>query len=208
MVNKDKMKAFEVLDKLYPKDIGFLFADTPFQFLVSVCLSAQTTDAAVMKITPILFSKYPDEKALSKAELSSVEEIIHPLGFYRVKAKNIISLAKAIVELGYIPDTIEELIKLPGVGRKTANCYILHICSKSAIIVDTHFKRVAKRLGFTDEVDPDKVELDIKKHYYEAIWSRLSMVLNLHGRKFCYSKNPNCEACPVNAYCRSVKPSK
>lgn len=201
------MKAFEILDKIYPKDIGFLFADTNFQFLVSVCLSAQTTDAAVMRITPILFSKYPDENALSNAELTAVEEIIKPLGFYHMKAKNIIALSKALVSLGYIPNTIEELIKLPGVGRKTANCYILHICNEPAIIVDTHFKRVAKRLGYTAETDPDKVEFDIKKNYPKELWSRLSMVLNLHGRKYCFSKKPNCDECPVRSYCKTINPS-
>ena len=201
------MKAFEILDKIYPQDIGFLFADTNFQFLVSVCLSAQTTDAAVMRITPTLFEKYPDELTLSKAEVSSVEEIIKPLGFYHMKAKNIIGLAKALVELGYIPESIEELIKLPGVGRKTANCYILHICNLPAIIVDTHFKRVANRLGYTNETDPDKVEFDIKKNYPSDIWSRLSMVLNLHGRKYCFSKKPNCDECPVKDYCKTIYPS-
>lgn len=201
------MKAFEILDNIYPKDINFLFADTNFQFLVSVCLSAQTTDAAVMRVTPILFKEYPDEIALAKADILSVESIIKPLGFYHMKAKNIIALSKALASLGYIPESIEELIKLPGVGRKTANCYILHVCNSPAIIVDTHFKRVAKRLGYTNETDPDKVEFDIKNNYPSEIWSRLSMVLNLHGRKYCFSKKPNCDECPVKDYCKTIYPS-
>ncbi len=201
------MKAFEILSDIYPEDINFLEASTPFRFLVCVCLSAQTTDAAVMKAAPSLFESYPDEHALSLADPEAVGAIIRPLGFWRTKAKNIIALAHAIDETGFIPATIEELIKLPGVGRKTANCYINHICNKPAVIVDTHFKRVAKRLGYTEKTDPDRVEADIKSKYPENVWSRMSMVLNLHGRKYCFAKNPDCEHCPVNDHCKSRKPS-
>ena len=201
------MKAFEILSSIYPEEINFLHADTPFQFLVCVCLSAQTTDAAVMRVAPSLFSLYPDPASLSAADAEEVGAIIRPLGFWRTKAKNIIGLAKAVDEKGYIPSTIEELIKLPGVGRKTANCYVHHICAAPAVIVDTHFKRVAARLGYTSETDPDRVELDIKSRYPEEIWSRMSMVLNLHGRKYCFAKNPDCDHCPVASYCTSRKPS-
>ena len=201
------MKAFEILSSIYPEEINFLHADTPFQFLVCVCLSAQTTDAAVMKVAPSLFSTYPDPSSLSAADAEEVGAIIKPLGFWRTKAKNIIGLAKAVDEMGYIPSSIEELIKLPGVGRKTANCYVHHICGAPAVIVDTHFKRVAARLGYTSETDPDRVELDIKSRYPEEIWSRMSMVLNLHGRKYCFAKNPDCDHCPVASYCTSRKPS-
>ena len=201
------MQAFEILSGTYPEEINFLHADTPFQFLVSVCLSAQTTDAAVMKVTPSLFALFPDAHAMSSADVESIGEIIRPLGFWRTKAKNIIGLALAVDEMGHIPETIEALVRLPGVGRKTANCYINHICNKPAVIVDTHFKRVAKRLGYTEETDPDRVEADIKSKYPENVWSRMSMVLNLHGRKYCFAKNPDCEGCPVHDYCISRKPS-
>lgn len=196
-------KAFEILDSIYPEDISFLSADTPFRFLVSVCLSAQTTDASVMRVTPVLFSRYPGPEELSEALAEDVEAIIKPLGFYRMKARNIISLAKAIAEKGSIPDTIDELVKLPGVGRKTANCYLLHIENKPAVIVDTHFRRVAKRLGYASEDNPDKVELEIKSRFPESIWSRMSMTLNLHGRKYCHSRKPECSICPVREYCIS-----
>ena len=201
------MKAFEILSSIYPEEINFLHADTPFQFLVCVCLSAQTTDASVMRVAPSLFSLYPHPASLSAADAEEVGAIIRPLGFWRTKAKNIIGLAHAVDEMGYIPSSIEELIKLPGVGRKTANCYVHHICGAPAVIVDTHFKRVAARLGYTSETDPDRVELDIKSRYPEEIWSRMSMVLNLHGRKYCFAKNPDCDHCPVASYCTSRKPS-
>lgn len=196
--------AFEILSDRYPEKITFLSSPDPFQFLVMVMLSAQTTDKRVMEVTPALFERYPDAASLAGAERSVVEDIIRPLGFFRSKASSIIAAAARIAELGYIPNTIEELLKLPGVGRKTANCYVGEVLNKGAVIVDTHFKRVAWRLGYTESQDPDVIEQDIRKNLAEDKWYRCSMVLNAFGRDICHSRNPECDKCPVKDYCKRV----
>ncbi len=195
------LSAFEILSKDYPEEIKFLVNDDHFQFIICVILSAQTTDKRVMEVTPALFEKYPDAASLAKAEPQDVEAIIRPLGFFRAKAKSIIGFSHAVNELGYIPETIEELVKLPGVGRKTANCYLEHI-GRPAVIVDTHFKRVCYRLGYTDSKDPERIEMDIKRNAPEEKWSRMSMVLNAYGRDVCHSQKPECERCKVASYCK------
>ncbi|MCR5731837.1 MAG: endonuclease III [Sphaerochaetaceae bacterium] len=195
------LTAFNILSDSYPEDIKFLVNDDNFQFIICVILSAQTTDKRVMEVTPMLFEKYPNAASLAKADLEAVEEIIRPLGFFRAKARNIIGFAHEVDRLGYIPDSIEELVKLPGVGRKTANCYLEHI-GRPAVIVDTHFKRVCYRLGYTDSKDPDKVEKDIRRIAPEEKWSRMSMVLNAYGRDVCHSQRPDCENCRVSSYCK------
>ena len=198
-------KAFEILDRLYPEDISFLDEADPFRFLCSVVLSAQTRDDYVNAVTPKLWAKYPEAADLAGCDLAELEEIIHPLGFYRAKARNLKSLAQEVQKLGgVIPCDINELVKLPGVGRKTANCYINHVLNEPAVIVDTHFARVAYRLGYTDHKDASEVEMDIRKNFPPSQWSRLSMTLNLHGRKYCHARKPDCGACPVSAYCRRV----
>ena len=194
--------AFYILSSLYPEEITFLDSPDPFQFLIMVMLSAQTTDKRVMEVSPHLFAKYPDAHSLANADVSTVEEIIKPLGFYKVKAKNIIATSKEIVRLGCIPSTMDQLIKLPGVGRKTSSCYIGHVLGQGAIIVDTHFKRVAYRLGYTDSKDPDKIEEEIKRTLPEKDWYRASMVLNAFGRDICHAKNSECARCPVASYCK------
>ncbi|MBR1920343.1 MAG: endonuclease III [Spirochaetales bacterium] len=195
------LSAFEILSADYPKSIKFLVNDDPFQFIICVILSAQTTDRRVMEVTPSLFARYPDARALSQADNADVEEIIRPLGFFRAKAKSVIGFSRAVCALGYIPETIEELVKLPGVGRKTANCYLEHI-GRPAVIVDTHFKRVCYRLGYTDSKDPERIEMDIRRGAPEEKWSRMSMVLNAYGRDVCHSQKPECERCKVESYCR------
>lgn len=196
--------AFHILSDRYPEKITFLDSPDPFCFLIMVMLSAQTTDKRVMETVPALFARYPDASSLARAEQADVEEIIRPLGFFRSKASNIIAASGRIAELGYIPETIDELIQLPGVGRKTANCYVGHVLGKGAVIVDTHFGRVAYRLGYTDSEDPAVVESDIKNTLDENEWYRCSMVLNAFGRDVCHSRKPECDICPVKAYCRRV----
>ena len=196
------LKAFYRLSEYYPKEISFLIKEDPFRFLICVILSAQTTDKKVNEVSPILFGKYPDADSLSKADQKTVEEIIRPLGFYSMKAKNIIATASLIKD--GIPETMEELIKLPGVGRKTASCYLGDILGHPAIIVDTHFFRVARRLGYTDANTAEGVELDLKKKVDPTLWYRMSMVLNKHGREFCYAKKPDCPGCPVKDICPSA----
>ncbi len=199
-MNKD---AFRILSAIYPDDINFLDEKDDFRFLASVLLSAQTTDKRVNEVTPVLFARYGSVEELACADTEKLEEILHPLGFYHAKARNLKALAQKINALGYIPDTIDELVKLPGVGRKTANCYIGHILGCGAVIVDTHFSRVAQRLGYTNETDPGKIEVDIRREFDEDELFRLSMVLNLHGRTCCHARKPECQSCPVKAYCSS-----
>lgn len=195
--------AFKILDKIMPGDINFLDERDDFRFLVSVVLSAQTRDDYVNKVTPVLFSTWPDAASLAEADITALEEVLHPLGFYKSKARNVKALAAEVTRLGYIPGTIEELVKLPGVGRKTANCYIGHILGGGAVIVDTHFARVAKRLGYTDSDDPAKIEKDIRSSFDEDELMRLSMTLNLHGRQTCHARKPECASCPVAGHCPS-----
>ena len=202
---KLKQKAetvYSILDELLPPDIQFLEQRDPFRFMISVILSAQTTDRIVNIVTEPLFERFPTVEALASAPLEEVEEIIFPTGFYRMKAKNITSCAQALVGKE-IPSSMEELIKLPGVGRKTANCVIGDIYGKPAIIVDTHFGRVVRRLGLVDTKDPEKIEkqisrlLDKEKHY------RFSMTVNMFGRTVCHAKKPGCEECPLRSICPS-----
>ncbi len=195
--------AFEILSQLYPEEINFLSEDEGLHFLISVLLSAQTRDEYVNKVTPLLFEKYPTAEALAAADIACLEEILHPLGFYRAKARNVKALAVKVAELGDVPSTIEELVKLPGVGRKTANCYVGHCLGQPAVIVDTHFARVAQRLGYTASKDPTKIEMDIRKEFRSEELFRVSMVLNLHGRRYCHARKPDCENCPVRDYCKS-----
>ena len=191
------------LDQISPPEIQFLEQQDPFRFMISVILSAQTTDKMVNMVTGPLFSAFPTVKDLSCASQEAVEEIIHPTGFYKMKAKNIIACAQALVDKE-IPSTIEELVKLPGVGRKTANCVVGDVFHKPAIIVDTHFGRVVHRLGLVDTKDPEKIEsqianlLDPSKHY------RFSMTANLFGRTVCHAKKPRCSECPLRDLCPSA----
>ncbi len=196
------MDAFTIISTMYPDRVIFLDIEDPFWFLSAVMLSAQTTDKRVMETMPFLIDKYADAHGLAEAKVEELEELIRPLGFFRMKAKNLIGFAKAVEERGNIPETIEELIKLPGIGRKSANCYLEHVLKEPAVTVDTHFKRVAYRLGYTDNTDPEKVEMDIKRSFPSSSWSRLSAVLNAYGRDVCHSKNPSCQSCPVREYCK------
>lgn len=196
------MDAFTIISTMYPDRVIFLDIEDPFWFLSAVMLSAQTTDKRVMETMPFLIDKYADAHGLAVAKVEELEELIRPLGFFRMKAKNLIGFAKAVEERGSIPETIEELIKLPGIGRKSANCYLEHVLKEPAVTVDTHFKRVAYRLGYTDNTDPEKVEMDIKRSFPSSSWSRLSAVLNAYGRDVCHSKNPSCQSCLVRKYCK------
>ncbi|MFA6732499.1 MAG: endonuclease III [Sphaerochaeta sp.] len=190
------------LDELLPRDIQFLEQRVPFRFLISVILSAQTTDRIVNVVVKELFKAYPDARSLAQAKPEDVEEIIYATGYYRNKAKSIIACAQQLVDR-QVPDTMEELVKLPGVGRKTASCVLGDIYGKPAIIVDTHFARVVNRLGLVKTKEPAKVEkeiaslLDASKHY------RFSMTANLFGRSVCHAKKPECEECPFSDLCPS-----
>jgi len=194
---------YAILDQLLPPHIQFLEQRDPFRFMISVILSAQTTDRIVNIVTGPLFERFPTVEALASAPLPEVEEIIFPTGFYRMKAKNVTSCAQALVGKA-LPATMEELVKLPGVGRKTASCVLGDIYGEPAIIVDTHFGRVVQRLGLVDTKDPGKIErqvaklLDASRHY------RFSMTANMFGRTVCHAKKPLCEECPLSSLCPSA----
>lgn len=193
---------FETLDTLFPADIRFLEQRDPFRFLISVILSAQTTDRIVNVVAKELFAKYPDKESLAAASAEDIERIIYPTGYYRNKANHIIACSQALIGRD-IPDTMEALVALPGVGRKTASCVLGDIHGKRAVIVDTHFSRVVNRLGLVDTKDPLKVEMHIVALLEDDKQYRFSMTANLFGRTVCHAKKPACETCPLSALCPS-----
>lgn len=205
-----KAPPVETLDRLHalhPDAHCELNHENAFQLLCATVLSAQTTDVNVNKATPKLFAKYPDAKALAKAEQLDVEPYVATLGFFRQKAKSLIGLAKALVEKhgGEVPRTMEELIKLPGVGRKTANVVMgVMWNAPDGVVVDTHVQRIAQRLGWTRQTDPVKIEQDLCKLLPRERWNMTSHILIFHGRRICFARKPECEKCGVNDVCPSA----
>lgn len=196
-------KINRILGETYPYAVAELDFDNPFQLLVATVLSAQTTDVRVNAITPELFARYPDAAALASARIEEVEDIVRPLGFYRSKAKAIVNLAAQLLadHRGQVPGTLEELVKLPGVGRKTAFVVLGNAFNQPGITVDTHFGRLARRLGFTSEEDPVKVERDLAQLFKPKDWTQLSHRLVYQGRRICHAQKPACGACPVADLC-------
>ena len=193
------------LCQLYPDAHCELNFATTFQLLTSVIMSAQTTDVGVNKVTPILFKRFPDAKALAEADIEEIKQIIKPTGYYNSKATNIQRCAQALVERfgGVVPQTLEELTSLPGVGRKTANVVLGVAFGKPGWTVDTHVQRLVRRLGFTAETDPVMIEFSLQKVFPGQDWSQYSITLIWHGRRLCYARKPDCGACPVNNLCPS-----
>ncbi|MGH1978088.1 endonuclease III [Rothia sp. L_38] len=196
-------KINRILGETYPYAVAELDFDNPFELLVATVLSAQTTDVRVNATTPELFARYPDAAALASARIEDVEDIVRPLGFYRSKAKAIVNLAAQLVadHRGQVPATLEDLVKLPGVGRKTAFVVLGNAFGKPGITVDTHFGRLARRFGFTTEEDPVKVERDVAELFEPKDWTQLSHRLVYHGRRICHAQKPACGACPVADLC-------
>ena len=196
-------KINRILGETYPYAVAELDFDNPFELLVATVLSAQTTDVRVNATTPELFARYPDAAALASARIEDVEDIVRPLGFYRSKAKAIVNLAAQLVadHRGQVPGTLEELVKLPGVGRKTAFVVLGNAFGKPGLTVDTHFGRLARRFGFTTEEDPVKVERDVAELFEPKDWTQLSHRLVYHGRRICHAQKPACGACPVADLC-------
>src|ERR1700690_514489 len=177
---------------------------SPFELLVAVVLSAQTTDVGVNKATPKLFARYPDAKALAASEPKDVEPYVASLGFFRSKSKAIVGLARALVERhgGKVPRSMAELLELPGVGRKTANVVLGVLWNApDGVVVDTHVMRLSQRLGWTKNADADKIERDLCKILPRKEWDHASHVLVFHGRRCCYARKPECPACSVNDVC-------
>lgn len=199
------LHTYEILDTISPSNITFLNQTDPFRLLVSVILSAQTTDRQVNEVASVLFEKYPSVESLAHADIDSVKEIIRSTGYFNAKAKNIIGTAKALLEKygGVVPFSMEELVKLPGVGRKTASVIIGQLDNQPAIIVDTHFARVVRRLGLTVATDPERIEREVAKLLPPANHYRYSMIVNLHGRQVCHARKPQCELCQLAPYCKS-----
>jgi len=177
---------------------------SPFELIVSVVLSAQTTDVAVNKATPRLFERFPDAKELGKVDPKDVEPFVSTLGFFRNKAKSIVGLARALVDKfgGEVPRSMPELLQLPGVGRKTANVVLGVLWNApEGVVVDTHVMRLSQRLGWTRNSVPDKIERDLCAILPRKDWDRASHILIFHGRRCCYARKPNCEGCSVNDVC-------
>ena len=200
----------DTLDSHYPPEIQFLHFKNSFELLIAVILSAQTTDEQVMRVVPALFAKFPTPEKMAKADIPVLEKLIHATGFFHAKAKNIKATSQKLLDMygGVVPDTIEELVKLPGVGRKTANVVVGTLFDKPAVIVDTHFKRVTYRLGLTKNTEPDKVEADIRKLLPPEKQYRFSMTANLHGRECCHARKPECDACLLKDLCSYGRTSR
>lgn len=176
---------------------------TPWELLVATILSAQCTDERVNRVTPTLFRRYHTPAELGRAAQRDVEELIRSTGFFKSKAKNIIACGRAVEERfhGDVPATMEELVGLPGVGRKTANVLLGHAFGKPAIVVDTHVKRVANRLGLTTSDDPTEIERDLQQLLPTTRWTAVSQRLLLHGRYTCTARHPQCQRCPIYIHC-------
>ena len=201
-----KLKAQKAVDALkleYPDDICSLDYTDPYELLVSVRLSAQCTDERVNLVTPELFAKYPDAAALAEADVSEVERIIHSCGFFRQKAKDIVGAAKMITEEygGVIPDGIDELLKLPGVGRKSANLIVGDVYGKPAVVCDTHAIRITNRLGFTTTKDPGRCETELRAVLPPEESNAFCHRMVLHGRAVCHPRKPDCGNCVLKDLC-------
>ena len=203
---KSASAIYRILTKTYPEVDCELDFQNPLQLVIATLLSAQCTDKRVNEVTPRLFKKYKNVRAYVKAPIEDIEEIIYPLGFHHVKARHIKGLSTQIVEEfnGEVPATLEELITLPGVGRKTANVVLGHAFGIPGITVDTHFGRLSRRFEWSSSQDPEKVEFEVGELIPQKEWTNLSQRMIWHGRRICHSRKPACGACPVAKICPSV----
>lgn len=208
----NKKTAVEIIEKMiqmYPDAKCSLNFNTPFEMLVAVCLSAQCTDERVNNTTPSIFASFDTPKDFANADLNELENLIRPCGFYKNKAKNLKSAGQTIISKfnGEVPQTMEELITIPGVGRKSANVIMLEAFNNpQGIAVDTHCKRISNRLGFSKETDPSKIEQDLCKLIPKEYWKDVNHTFIWHGRNLCTARSPKCEQCPLQTYCTKWKP--
>jgi endonuclease-3 len=206
-----KAKATEYYKRLsatYPDAHCALHHENPFQLLVATILSAQSTDKRINMVTPDLFKRYPNARALAKADTEELENVIKSTGFFRSKTKSLLGMARALVDHhgGEVPSTMEELTELPGVGRKTANVVLGNAFHKNlGIVVDTHVARLSHRFGLTREEDPVKIEQDLMPLFPSEQWTMVSHLLIEHGRQICDARRPKCEICPLNDICPSSR---
>ena len=203
---KEARAVYRILSKTYPEIRCELDFKNPLELIVATVLSAQCTDKRVNTITPALFKKYKTAKAYAGADIHKLEELVFQTGFYRAKARHLKGIGIKLVEEfnGEVPSTLEELITLPGVGRKTANVVLGHAFDIPGITVDTHFGRLSRRFGWTKEMDPVKVERIVGELIPQKEWTNLSQRMIWHGRRICHSRKPACGACPVAKICPSV----
>lgn len=196
---------FDILDPLYTHEKTALEYRSAFQLLIATILSAQCTDKQVNLVTKTLFKKYKKPEDFLKAPIAELEEDIRPTGFYKNKTRSLKGCCQGLVDLygGKVPSTMEELLKLPGVGRKTANCVLGAVFDVPGVVVDTHVKRLSKRLGLTNHEDPDKIEKDVASVLPKERWRRFSDLLIYHGREVCKARKPAHERCPVYNLCPS-----
>jgi endonuclease III len=194
-----------VLAQTYPDADIELDFETPLQLLVATILSAQSTDKRVNAVTPVIFAHYPDAAAYAAADRAELEELIKPTGFFRAKTDTLIKLGAALVERfgGEVPPRLDDLVTLPGVGRKTANVVLGNAFGIPGITVDTHVGRLSRRFGWTVHLVPEKVELDIAALFPKKDWTQLCQNMIWHGRRCCHARNPACGACPVARWCPS-----
>jgi len=211
MDRKTAATIYSLLLKQYPeaRDVPAMVArGTPFVVLILTILSAQTTDKAVLKVKKPLFSRYPTLEDLADADAGDVEAIIHSLGYYHAKAKNIIAASRTILSEfdGRVPETMDDLLKIPGVGRKTANIVLYHALGKNeGIAVDTHVRRLAQRIGFSDTDNVSVIERDLMPVFPKNLWGDLTDVMIAHGRTCCDAKKPLCDRCAIRRHCRYFK---
>ena len=201
-------EVYKRLTRTYPDAHCELDFKSPLQLLIATILSAQCTDKRVNMVTPAVFTKYPTARALADADPAQLEELIKPTGFFRNKTKSLIGMAKGVSEShsGEVPRTMDELVQLPGVGRKTANVILGNAFdTNEGVVVDTHVGRVSLRLGLTTETDPVKAEQELMQLFPRKNWAMLSHLLIFHGRRICVARVPKCEICPLNDICPSSR---
>lgn len=207
MTKKERvLKVIELLKELYPEAVCSLNASNPFELLVAVRLSAQCTDARVNLVTPALFEKYKTLDDYCNADVSDIERLIHSCGFYKSKAASIIDMAKGVRDRfgGVVPDNIDDLVTLNGVGRKTANLIVGDIYGKESIVVDTHMIRISNRLGLVNFNDPKKIEFALKKIVPAKEGSDFCHRIVLFGRDVCSARKPKCDECRLSEFCKRV----
>jgi endonuclease III len=194
------------LAQLYPQARISLDFKTPWQCLVATVLSAQCTDQRVNQVTPVLFREVPDIAAMAAIPIERLQRMIVTTGFFRAKARSLKGAARAILDRfgGEIPSRMEDLVTIPGVGRKTANVILGHVFGRPGMVVDTHVRRLSRRMGLTRNNDPGKIEIDLQKLIVPEGWTLFSMRLILHGRQVCAARRPRCEACAIAADCPRI----
>ncbi|MGH7571245.1 MAG: endonuclease III [Gemmatimonadota bacterium] len=199
---------YDLLAREHPDARTALAHENPWQLAVATILSAQCTDERVNAVTPTLFERWPTAADLAEARPKELEEVIRPTGFFRNKTKSLIGMARAVVENhdGEIPETMEDLVGLPGIGRKTANVILGNAFGKDeGVVVDTHVRRLTRRLKFTSENDPKKIERDLMDLFPRERWTMLAHLLIFHGRRVCVARRPKCEECVVSHLCPSSR---